>query len=33
MRILTDENFPKLMVDTLRLEAHDVLWARTISRA
>ena len=29
MRILADENFPKLMVDALRLEAHDVLRART----
>lgn len=29
MRILADENFPKPVVDALRAEGHDVLWART----
>ena len=29
MRILADENFPKPIVDELRAEGHDVLWART----
>ena len=29
MRLLADENFPKPIVDTLRAQGHDVLWART----
>jgi len=29
MRLLADENFPKPIVDALRAEGHDVLWART----
>ncbi|MGA7236423.1 MAG: DUF5615 family PIN-like protein [Bryobacteraceae bacterium] len=29
MRLLADENFPKPVVDWLRNEGHDVLWART----
>jgi predicted nuclease of predicted toxin-antitoxin system len=29
MRLLTDENFPKPIVEALRAEGHDVLWART----
>lgn len=29
MRLLADENFPKLIVETLRANGHDVLWART----
>lgn len=29
MRLLADENFPKAIVETLRSEGHDVLWART----
>jgi predicted nuclease of predicted toxin-antitoxin system len=29
MRLLADENFPKPIVEALRAEAHDVLWART----
>lgn len=29
MRILADENFPKPVVEALRAEGHDVLWART----
>ena len=29
MRLLADENFPKPIVDALRSEGHDVLWART----
>jgi predicted nuclease of predicted toxin-antitoxin system len=29
MRLLADENFPKALVDALRAEGHDVLWART----
>jgi len=29
MLLLADENFPKPIVDTLRAEGHDVLWART----
>ena len=29
MRILADENFPKPIVDALRADGHDVLWART----
>lgn len=28
MRLLADENLPKLMVDALRALGHDVLWAR-----
>src|ERR1022692_2040995 len=29
MRLLADENFPKRMVDGLRANGNDVLWART----
>ena len=29
MRILADENFPKSIVEMLRSDNHDVLWART----
>jgi len=29
MRLLADENFPKLIVEALRARGHDVLWART----
>lgn len=29
MRLLADENFPKPIVETLRAEGQDVLWART----
>src|SRR6266496_5455462 len=29
MRLLADENFPKLIVEALRVGGHDVLWART----
>jgi len=29
MRILADENFPKPLVDLLREQNHDVVWART----
>jgi len=29
MRLLADENFPKPLVEALRAEGHDVLWART----
>ena len=29
MRFLADENFPKSVVQALRAEGHDVLWART----
>lgn len=29
MRILADENFPSPIVESLRAEGHDVLWART----
>jgi hypothetical protein len=29
MRLLADENFPKPVVEALRVEGHDVLWART----
>lgn len=29
MRILADENFPKIIVDKLRISGHDLLWART----
>jgi predicted nuclease of predicted toxin-antitoxin system len=29
MRLLADENFPKRLVQVLRDNGHDVLWART----
>jgi len=29
MRLLADENFPLVLVEALRKERHDVLWART----
>jgi len=29
MRLLADENFPKPIVEILRGDGHDVLWART----
>jgi len=29
MRLLGDENFPKVIVIELRNEGHDVFWART----
>jgi predicted nuclease of predicted toxin-antitoxin system len=29
MRLLADESFPKPIVEALRVEGHDVLWART----
>ena len=29
MLLLADENYPKPVVDELRAEGHDVLWART----
>jgi|ERR1039457_5598935 predicted nuclease of predicted toxin-antitoxin system len=29
MRLLADENFPKPIVEALRADGHDVLWART----
>lgn len=29
MRILADENFPRTIVESLRKQDHDVLWART----
>ena len=29
MRLLADENFPKPIVEVLRADGHDVLWART----
>jgi predicted nuclease of predicted toxin-antitoxin system len=29
MLLLADENFPKPLVDELRADGHDVLWART----
>jgi predicted nuclease of predicted toxin-antitoxin system len=29
MRILADENFPRPLVDMLRKQGHDVVWART----
>jgi predicted nuclease of predicted toxin-antitoxin system len=29
MLLLADENFPKRMVDMLRAEGNDVVWART----
>ncbi len=29
MRLLADENFPAPVVDALRADNHDVLWART----
>jgi predicted nuclease of predicted toxin-antitoxin system len=28
MRLLAEENFPKRIVEALRAEGHDVLWAR-----
>jgi predicted nuclease of predicted toxin-antitoxin system len=28
MRLLADENFPKPIVEALRADRHDVLWAR-----
>jgi predicted nuclease of predicted toxin-antitoxin system len=29
MRLLADENFPRQIIEALRAEGHDVLWART----
>ena len=29
MRLLADENFPKLIVEALRARGNDVVWART----
>ena len=29
MRLLADENFPKPILEVLRADGHDVLWART----
>src|ERR1017187_6282755 len=29
MRLLADENFPKPIVEVLRADGNDVLWART----
>jgi Domain of unknown function (DUF5615) len=29
MHLLADENFPKPVIEELRAEGHDVLWART----
>lgn len=29
MRLLADENFPKTIVEDLRSDGHNVLWART----
>jgi len=29
MRLLADENFPRPLVESLRADGHDVLWART----
>ena len=29
MRLLDDESFPKPIVEALRTDGHDVLWART----
>ncbi len=29
MRLLADENFPRPLVEALRGQGHDVLWART----
>jgi predicted nuclease of predicted toxin-antitoxin system len=29
MRLLADENFPRPIVEALRADGHDVLWART----
>jgi predicted nuclease of predicted toxin-antitoxin system len=29
MRLLADENFPRPLVDILRADGHDVLWARS----
>ncbi len=28
MRLLADENFPRSIVETLRSQGHDILWAR-----
>jgi predicted nuclease of predicted toxin-antitoxin system len=32
MRMLADENFPRPIVEFLRSQGHDVLWARTDCR-
>jgi len=32
MHLLADENFPKRIVDMLRAEGNDVVWARTDCR-
>lgn len=32
MKFLADENFPRPVVEKLRSEGHDVLWARTDCR-
>jgi predicted nuclease of predicted toxin-antitoxin system len=32
MRLLADENFPKPLVDMLRADGSDVIWARTDCR-
>lgn len=29
MRLLADENFPKMAVEALRQDGHDVSWVRT----
>ena len=29
MRLLADENFPRVLVEQLRSAGHDVVWART----
>ncbi|MEO8596019.1 MAG: DUF5615 family PIN-like protein [Candidatus Solibacter sp.] len=29
MRLLADENFPRPLIEALRAQGHDVLWART----
>ena len=29
MRLLADENFPRPIVEALRADGHDVVWART----
>jgi predicted nuclease of predicted toxin-antitoxin system len=29
MRLLADENFPKPMVEVLRADGNDLIWART----
>jgi predicted nuclease of predicted toxin-antitoxin system len=31
MRLLADENFPRVAVDALRLDGHDVLWIRLLA--